>query len=69
MIVAAPLGTFSLAGAQPKVPAHAVTEIRLTCEGCGWGVTGYIEEGHLVEHPPGQTPETAVPRERGGGAE
>lgn len=54
------MGTFSLAGGARKFTAHEMAELELVCEKCGWAVKGYIDGGHLVELPPGQTPETAA---------
>lgn len=42
VIVARPLGSFSLSGAQMKVSASSEPEMQLTCEACGWHVLGYV---------------------------
>lgn len=41
-----PIGTFSLAGAQMKVSAMEVLELRHP--ECGWSVEGTVEGGYLV---------------------
>lgn len=55
-LVAAPVGSFSLAGVQAKFPARL--RHRLTCEkargGCGWSVTGVVVDGYLVPDQDGQ---------------
>jgi hypothetical protein len=62
VIVAEPLGSFSLAGVQMKVSARSEPEMQLTCEACGWHVLGYVRydggDPYLIEWPQGQTPET-----------
>lgn len=40
------IGTFSLAGAQIKVPAQTVP--RLTCQACNWNLIGKIEDNQAV---------------------
>jgi hypothetical protein len=49
VIVAKPVGTFSLAGAQMK---FAATE-RLRCTKCGWSVLGHIEDDQFFADPEG----------------
>ncbi len=53
VLVAAPIGEFSLAGAQPKVSARV--SIRATCAQCGWTGVGDVEEddsgSYLVIRP------------------
>lgn len=41
VMVAKPMGSFSLAGAQLKVSAWSGHV--LTCSACGWTVTGHVE--------------------------
>lgn len=41
VLVAKPLGSFSLAGAQLKVPAWS--GYALVCSACGWTVTGHVQ--------------------------
>lgn len=48
VLQADPILSYSLAGVQTKVNAHAAW--RITCR-CGWTVTGQIEDGHLVVTP------------------
>jgi hypothetical protein len=51
-LVARPLGTWSLAGAQLKTSAVSVEVMLLVCDpdrdGCGWTVRGYVSGGDLV---------------------
>lgn len=56
--VALPIGSHALAGAQMKVAAVEVAEMRLRCAACGWTIVGHIDGDALVENPPGQTSET-----------
>lgn len=49
VLVARPVGAYSLAGVMLKFSAR--TAYRLTCR-CGWTATGQIEDGHLVVTPP-----------------
>lgn len=42
-------GTYSLAGAQTKVVANEVYELRHTV--CGWAIRGTVEHGYLVPLP------------------
>lgn len=57
VLEAKPLGTFSLAGNQPKV--SAVSRLRMA-HTCGWSVTGHIEDDDFVVDRD-QEPETHDP--------
>lgn len=48
-LVAKPIGSFSLAGAQMKVSAHAM--LRLRCVRCGWSIVGHLASDHFVARP------------------
>lgn len=52
VMVAQPLGTFSLAGVQPKVSVREVPELRH--ERCGWSVRGRIEGDYFVADLPAE---------------
>ena len=45
-MIAKPLGSFSLAGTQPKV--SVLDCLRLTCGECSWAVHGQIHNGYFV---------------------
>ena len=49
VVLAAPLASFSVAGAQMKVPARI--RLRLMHAGCGWFVYGSIEGEDFVADP------------------
>lgn len=53
-LTAAPVGTFSLAGATTKFPVRALPELLLACDpaegGCGWEVRGYEQGTDLIVH-------------------
>lgn len=51
VIVARPIGSHALAGTQVKVSAQELPEWRMECF-CGWSVTGWIEDDHLVTRRP-----------------
>ncbi len=58
ILVARPLGTWSLAGAQMKTSARQVEVLVLACDpdpahggGCGWTVRGYIDGESLMALP------------------
>ena len=64
VLVARPVGSYSLSGAQNKTTA--LDAARLTCAGCRWSATGRLEGlqvagdgtitgGHLIIDPPGTT--------------
>jgi hypothetical protein len=48
VLVASPVGTYSLAGVQTKVSAGRA--YRLACR-CGWNVTGQIEGDQFIANP------------------
>lgn len=51
VLVARPIGSFSLSGSTFKVSANE--RLRLRCQRCDWSVLGYLDGDSFVADPPG----------------
>lgn len=57
VLVAKPLGTFSVSGAQMKVSAHE--RLQLRCQRCGWSILGYLDgDSFVADSAPSEPPST-----------